>query len=100
MQFSMAETHLPQNLILLFAYSMPAIDFVLGAMLILGISTGRAVVSSFLYLCVLMTNFALDTDWPSIGVTLGASMALAFLLVGRKRFDAHWHTLMIPRKRA
>jgi thiosulfate dehydrogenase [quinone] large subunit len=98
MMFSMAETHLPSNLILLFGYCIPFLDFLIGGMLILGVATLPAILLAYFYLCVLVVNFALDTDYLSMVIALGTGCALAFLMVGHRRFDQPWHRLMIKRK--
>ncbi|SEF66952.1 hypothetical protein SAMN05421819_0760 [Bryocella elongata] len=98
MMFALAETHLPSNLILLFGYSLPFIDFLIGGMLILGVSTMGAILLAFVYLCALIVNFALDVDYLSLLVALGTGCALAFLMVGHRRFDQPWHRLLIKRK--
>lgn len=97
MLFAMAETHLPQNLILLFGYGMPFLDFVLGGMLILGVATLPAICLAYAYLCLLLVNFTLDTDWPSVAIALATGGALALLMVGRSRFDRPWHDLLFRR---
>jgi len=98
MMFAMAETHLPPNLTLLFGYALPFIDFLIGSMLILGISTLLAIFSAFVYLCALVVSFALDADYVSLLVALGTGCALAFLMVGHRRFDRPWHRLLFQRK--
>lgn len=98
MVFAMSETHLPPNLVLAFAYLIPAFDFVIGSMLVLGVGTLSAIFVAYAYLCVLILNFSLDTDYLALVVALAVGVALAFLMIGHRRFDLPWYRLLIPRK--
>jgi thiosulfate dehydrogenase [quinone] large subunit len=98
MMFALAETQLPPSLTLLFGYSLPFIDILIGSMLILGVATLPAITLAILYLFILVISFALEADYLSLVIVLGTGCALAFLLVGHKRFDLPWHRLLIKRK--
>jgi thiosulfate dehydrogenase [quinone] large subunit len=87
---SMAGTPLPPALTLATGYTVPCVEFVIGALLLAGLATRAALTLAFFLMFVLMFGVTLKQDWTTAGGQLVYGLVLAALLFARQRYDLPW----------
>lgn len=94
MVHQMAGTPLPPSMVNTFGHAVPFVELTLGLMLIFAIFTRLALVSSLLFLSLLMVGITLLQDWPTAGLQLLYGLVFAALLAFRSDFDRGWFSLI------
>jgi thiosulfate dehydrogenase (quinone) large subunit len=73
-------TLLPSWSVLSFGYVLPVLEAVIGAAVLIGFQTRRALIAGSALMLVLVFGTSLRQDWPTAGVQLIYSLVYAFLL--------------------
>ena len=82
------KTPLPGWSVYTFAYLLPIVETLVGASVLFGFQTRRALISGSVLMLVLTFGSTLRQDWPTVGIQLTYSLVYSFLLAGI-RFDSY-----------
>ena len=82
------KTPLPGWSVYTFGYVLPIVETLVGASVLFGFQTRRALISGSILMLVLTFGSTLRQDWPTVGMQLTYSLVYSFLLVGI-RFDSY-----------
>jgi len=83
-----AKTFLPGWSVYTFGYVPPIVETLVGASVLFGFQTRRALISGSVLMLVLTFGSTLRQDWPTVGIQLTYSLVYSFLLAGI-RFDSY-----------
>jgi thiosulfate dehydrogenase [quinone] large subunit len=81
-----AKTPLPQWSVYDFGYVLPILEALVGAAVLFGLETRRALLAGSILMLILMFGSALREDWSTVGVQLTYSLVYCILIAG-VRFD-------------
>lgn len=81
-----AETWLPLELVRPFAYAIPIVEALVGALLIVGLFTREALVAGAALMVVLLAGTCIKEDWSTAGLQLIYS-ALYFALLATRSWE-------------
>ncbi|HEY4051644.1 MAG TPA: DoxX family protein [Acidobacteriaceae bacterium] len=76
------KTPLPLWSVYSFGCVLPIVETLVGACLLFGFQTGRALISGSVLMLVLTFGSALRQDWPTVGIQLTYSLIYSLLLPG------------------
>jgi thiosulfate dehydrogenase (quinone) large subunit len=82
------KTPLPGWSVYTFGYVLPIVETLVGASVLFGFQTQRALISGSVLMLVLTFGSTLRQDWPTVGIQLTYSLVYSFLLAGI-RFDSY-----------
>jgi thiosulfate dehydrogenase [quinone] large subunit len=82
------KTPLPGWSVYTFGYVLPIVETLVGASVLFGFQTRRALISGSVLMLVLTFGSTLRQDWPTVGIQLTYSLVYSFLLAGI-RFDSY-----------
>lgn len=82
-----AKTPLPPWIVFDFGYVLPVLEAVVGAAVLFGLQTRRALLAGSILMLVLMFGSSLREDWPTVGIQLTYSVVYCVLIAGVS-FDA------------
>ncbi|RFN60464.1 DoxX family membrane protein [Marixanthomonas ophiurae] len=83
-----SETYLPEILVSPFAYSLPFIEFTIGALLLLGWKTKYAAAAGGLLIALLILGSAFKEDWAAVGTQM--VYAIFFFLLIKNLDHNYW----------
>ena len=69
-----------------FGYVLPILEALVGAAVLFGLQTRRALQAGSILMLVLMFGSSLREDWPTVGIQLTYSVVYCILIAG-VRFD-------------
>jgi thiosulfate dehydrogenase [quinone] large subunit len=75
-------TPLPGWSVYTFGYVLPIVETLVGASVLFGFQTRRALISGSVLILVLTFGSTLRQDWPTVGIQLTYSLVYSFLLAG------------------
>lgn len=81
-----AKTPLPLWSVFDFGYVLPILEALVGAAVLFGLQTRRALLAGSILMLVLMFGSSLREDWPTVGIQLTYSVVYCILIAG-VRFD-------------
>ncbi len=81
-----AKTPLPPWSVFDFGYVLPILEALVGAAVLFGLQTRRALQAGSILMLVLMFGSSLREDWPTVGIQLTYSVVYCILIAG-VRFD-------------
>jgi thiosulfate dehydrogenase [quinone] large subunit len=90
-------TPLPTWSVYSFGYLLPIVETTVGACVLFGFQTRRALVSGSVLMLVLTFGSTLRQDWPPVGIQLTYSMVYS-LLLARIRFNSYGVDRLLPQK--
>jgi thiosulfate dehydrogenase (quinone) large subunit len=76
------KTILPVWSVYSFGYVLPIVEALVGACVLFGFQTKRALISGSVLMLVLMFGSTLRQDWPTVGIQLMYSLVYSLLLAG------------------
>jgi thiosulfate dehydrogenase [quinone] large subunit len=82
------KTPLPTWSVVSFGYVLPIVEATIGACVLFGFQTRRALISGAVLMLVLMFGSTLRQDWPTVGIQLTYSLVYSLLLAGI-RFNSY-----------
>ena len=82
-----AKTPLPPWTVFDFGYALPVLEAVVGAAVLFGLQTRRALLAGSILMLALMFGSSLREDWSTVGIQLTYSVVYCILIAG-VRFDA------------
>jgi thiosulfate dehydrogenase [quinone] large subunit len=82
------KTPLPVSSVYGFGFVLPIVETLVGACVLFGFQTGRALISGSVLMLVLMFGSTLRQDWPTVGIQLTYSLVYA-LLLATSRFNSY-----------
>ena len=82
------KTPLPGWSVYTFGYVLPIVETLVGASVLFGFQTRRALISGSVLMLVLTFGSTLRQDWPTVGIQLTYSLVYSFLLAGIS-FDSY-----------
>lgn len=82
------KTALPVWSVYAFGYVLPIVEAVIGACVLFGFRTRRALISGSVLMLVLTFGSTLRQDWPTVGIQLTYSLVYSLLLAGI-RFNSY-----------
>ena len=82
------KTPLPAWSVYSFGYVLPIVETLVGACVLFGFQTKRALISGSVLMLVLMFGSTVRQDWPTVGIQLMYSLIYSLLLAGR-RFNSY-----------
>ena len=82
------KTALPLWSVYGFGYVLPIVEAVIGACVLFGFQTRRALISGSVLMLVLTLGSTLRQDWPTVGIQLTYSLVYSLLLAGI-RFNSY-----------
>ena len=82
------KTPLPLWSVYSFGCVLPIVETLVGACLLFGFQSGRALISGSVLMLVLTFGSALRQDWPTVGIQLTYSLIYSLLLAGI-RFNSY-----------
>jgi len=77
-----ANTALPSWTVFDFGYALPILEAVVGAAVLFGLQTRRALLAGSILMLVLMFGSSLREDWPTVGIQLTYSAVYCILIAG------------------
>jgi len=89
------KTPLPTWSVYSFGYLLPIVEATVGACVLFGFQTRRALISGSVLMLVLMFGSTLRQDWPTVGIQLTCSVVYSLLLAGI-RFNSYCVDRLIP----
>jgi thiosulfate dehydrogenase [quinone] large subunit len=89
------KTALPTWSVYSFGYLLPIVEATVGACVLFGFQTRRALISGSVLMLVLMFGSTLRQDWPTVGIQLIYSVVYSLLLAGI-RFNSYCVDRLIP----
>lgn len=81
-----AKTPLPPWSVFDFGYVLPSLEALVGAAVLVGLQTRRALQAGSILMLVLMFGSSLREDWSTVGIQLTYSVVYCILIAGA-RFD-------------
>ena len=81
-----AKTPLPPWSVFDFGYVIPILEALVGAAVLVGLQTRRALQAGSILMLVLMFGSSLREDWPTVGIQLTYSVVYCIVIAG-SRFD-------------
>jgi thiosulfate dehydrogenase [quinone] large subunit len=81
------KTPLPSWSVYGFGYLLPVLEVVVGASVLFGLNTRRALILGAALMLVLTFGSALRQDWPTVGIQLTYSLAYCVLVAGARLDD-------------
>ena len=78
-----------------FGYLLPIVEAIVGACVLFGFQTRRALISGSVLMLVLMFGSTLRQDWPTVGIQLTYSVVYSLLLAGI-RLNSYCVDRLIP----
>lgn len=81
-----AKTPLPPWSVFDFGYVLPILETLVGAAVLFGLQTRRALQAGSILMLVLMFGSSFREDWPTVGIQLTYSVVYCILIAG-VRFD-------------
>jgi len=81
-----ANTPLPPWSVFDFGYVIPILEALVGAAVLVGLQTRRALQAGSILMLVLMFGSSLREDWPTVGIQLTYSVVYCIVIAG-SRFD-------------
>ena len=91
------KTPLPTWSVYSFGYLLPIIEATVGACVLFGFQTRRALISGAALMLVLSFGSCLRQDWPTVGIQLTYSVVYSLLLAGI-RFNSYSVDQILPHK--
>ena len=91
------KTPLPAWSVYSFGYLLPIVEATLGACLLFGFQTRRALISGSVLMLALTFGSTLRQDWPTVGIQLTYSVVYSLLLAGI-RFNCYSADRLLPHK--
>ena len=91
------KTPMPMWPVYSFGYLLPIVEAAVGACVLLGFQTRRALISGSVLMLFLMFGSTLRQDWPTVGIQLTYSVVYSLLLAGI-RFNSHGVDRILPHK--
>jgi thiosulfate dehydrogenase [quinone] large subunit len=82
------KTPLPTWSVYSFGYVLPMVEALVGACVLFGFQTRRALISGSVLMLVLTFGSTLRQDWPTVGIQLTYSFIYSLLLAG-VRFNSY-----------
>src|SRR6201995_5069657 len=82
------KTPLPTWSVFSFGYVLPIVEATVGACVLFGFQTRRALISGSVLMLILMFGSTLRQDWPTVGIQLTYSLVYSLLLV-KIQFDSY-----------
>jgi thiosulfate dehydrogenase [quinone] large subunit len=82
------KTPLPAWSVYCFGCVLPVVEAIIGACILLGFQTRRALISGSVLMLVLTFGSTLRQDWPTVGIQLSYSLVYS-LLLGGTRFNSY-----------
>jgi thiosulfate dehydrogenase (quinone) large subunit len=79
-----ANTPLPPWTVFDFGYALPVLEAVVGAAVLFGLETRRALLAGSILMLVLMFGSSLREDWPTVGIQLTYSVVYCILIAGMR----------------
>jgi len=76
------KTPLPGWSVYTFGYVLPIVETLVGASVLFGFQTRRALISGSVLMFVLTFGSTLRQDWPTVGIQLTYSVVYSLLLAG------------------
>jgi len=89
------KTPLPTWSVYGFGYLLPIVEATVGACVLFGFQTRRALISGSILMLVLTFGSTLRQDWPTVGIQLTYSVVYSLLLAGI-RFNSYSVDRLIP----
>ena len=90
-------TPLPTWSVYSFGYLLPIVEATVGACVLFGFQTRRALISGAVLMLVLTFGSTLRQDWPTVGIQLTYSVVYSLLLAGI-RFNSYGIDRILPHK--
>jgi len=90
-------TPLPTWSVYSFGYLLPVVEATVGACVLFGFQTRRALISGSVLMLVLTFGSTLRQDWPTVGIQLTYSVVYSLLLAGI-RFNCYSADRLLPHK--
>ena len=78
------KTPLPAWSVYSFGYLLPIVEAIVGACVLFGFQTRRALISGSVLMLVLTFGSTLRQDWPTVGIQLMYSVVYSLLLAGAR----------------
>jgi thiosulfate dehydrogenase [quinone] large subunit len=78
------KTPLPAWSVYSFGYVLPIVEALVGACVLFGFQTKRALISGSVLMLVLTFGSTLRQDWPTVGIQLMYSLVYSLLLAGTR----------------
>ena len=91
------KTPLPTWSVYSFGYLLPIVEAAVGACVLLGFQTRRALISGSVLMLFLTLGSTLRQDWPTVGIQLTYSVVYSLLLAGI-RFNSYDVDRLLPHK--
>jgi thiosulfate dehydrogenase [quinone] large subunit len=76
------KTPMPPGSVYSFGYLLPIVEAIVGACVLFGFQTRRALISGAVLMLVLSLGSSLRQDWPIVGIQLTYSVVYSLLLAG------------------
>jgi thiosulfate dehydrogenase [quinone] large subunit len=93
------KTPLPAWSVYGFGTVLPVIEAIIGAGILFGFQTRRALISGSVLMLVLTVGSTLRQDWPTVGIQLTYSVVYSLLLAG-VRFNSYGVDQLLDKKRS
>jgi len=84
------KTPLPEWSVYTFGYVLPIVETLVGALVLFGFQTRRALISGSILMLVLTFGSALRQDWPTVGIQLTYSLVYSFCWPGFDLIPTAW----------
>jgi thiosulfate dehydrogenase [quinone] large subunit len=81
MEQQFSESWLPGFLVIPTAYAIPLAEFILGAMLIIGLFTRKVLTASAVLMMVLIAGCCLIENWSAVGTQMVYALYIFFLII-------------------
>jgi thiosulfate dehydrogenase (quinone) large subunit len=91
------KTPLPTWSIYSFGYLLPIVEAIIGACVLFGFQTRRALISGSILMLFLTFGSTLRQDWPTVGIQLTYSVVYSLLLAGI-RFNSYGVDRLVPHR--
>jgi thiosulfate dehydrogenase [quinone] large subunit len=91
------KTPLPPWAVYNFGYLLPIVEAIIGACVLFGFQTRRALISGSVLMLFLTFGSTLRQDWPTVGIQLTYSVVYSLLLAGI-RFNSYGVDRLLPHR--
>jgi thiosulfate dehydrogenase [quinone] large subunit len=91
------KTPLPPWSVYNFGYLLPIVEAIIGACVLFGFQTRRALISGSVLMLFLTFGSTLRQDWPTVGIQLTYSVVYSLLLAGI-RFNSYGVDRLLPHR--
>jgi thiosulfate dehydrogenase [quinone] large subunit len=91
------KTPLPPWSVYSFGYLLPIVEAIIGACVLFGFQTRRALISGSVLMLFLTFGSTLRQDWPTVGIQLTYSVVYSLLLAGI-RFNSYGVDRLLPHR--